>query len=190
MAEEQKNLEEDISPLTEQQKKYLGVLKDKVGNEKYSEIKTKVLGGFDYSSVQDGSKVIEELKKELNISSKPEKLKPSIDDYIAFEQLLEEAHKRFEKLSIKTEVMVKGDSDGKKLEELLNSGFVVKAVVKTEKGIYTAYGDATPENTTKIVKDALLRMAETRAVARALRFATGIGKTLKEELVESEKDEK
>jgi len=190
MAEEQKKLDEDLSPLTEQQKKYLDFLKNKVGEEKYSEIKTKTLGGFDYSSVQDGSKVIEELKKE--IGSKPiERLRPSIDDYVVFEQLLEEAHKKFKNLSIKTTVMVSDESDGKKLQELLDKGFVVRAIVKTEKGIYTAYGYATPENTTKIVKDALLRMAETRAVARALRFATGIGKTLKEDLIEpSEKDEK
>lgn len=47
---------------------------------------------------------------------------------------------------------------------------------------FTGYGDANTNNVAKKVAGALLRMAETRAVARALRFACNIDMTALEEL--------
>lgn len=47
---------------------------------------------------------------------------------------------------------------------------------------WTAYGDASPANTKGPIQHALLRMAETRAIGRALRMACNIGETLLEEL--------
>jgi hypothetical protein len=47
---------------------------------------------------------------------------------------------------------------------------------------FTGYGDANANNVAKKVAGALLRMAETRAVARALRFACNIDMTALEEL--------
>lgn len=178
----QKNLNENIPVLTEQQRKYLGFLRKKAGEEKYIKIKTEVLGGFDYTSIEDGSKVIDALKKELN--EVKEVKNKNMEDYITFEELLSKAHEKFEKITIETDVMTIQENDGETLKQLLNMGFVVRAKVTTEKGTYTAYGDASKENTTKLVQTALLRMAETRAVARCLRFATGVGKTAKEELSE------
>ena len=69
---------------------------------------------------------------------------------------------------------------------------VVKAKVQGPRGKYTGLGDASPENVPKMLKHALLRMAETRAINRALRFYLGIGLTSLDELPDqrSEQNEK
>ena len=59
---------------------------------------------------------------------------------------------------------------------------VIKTVVIGERGTYTGYGDACPANVAKHLREATLRMAETRAVNRALRLYTGLGMTTTEEL--------
>lgn len=58
--------------------------------------------------------------------------------------------------------------------------YIVKAVAVGDRGTYTAHGDASPQNTK--LKTATLRMAETRAISRALRLYLGIGMTSAEEL--------
>ena len=58
-----------------------------------------------------------------------------------------------------------------------NSRWIFKAVVyksRTCKG-FVGYGDADPSNTSDLVRGAEMRVAETRAVNRALRKAYGIG---------------
>ena len=52
---------------------------------------------------------------------------------------------------------------------------VVRATAEGEKGTYTGLGDASPQNVGKNIATATLRMAETRAVNRALRAYLGIG---------------
>jgi len=100
-------------------------------------------------------------------------------DFPKFGELLMRAHKKFKKLSIETEII-----------HIEDFNCLMKAVVTTEKGKYTAIGDATKQNTTSTVSMALPRMAETRAVSRALRFAIGEGKTAMEEVYdESEQDD-
>ena len=47
---------------------------------------------------------------------------------------------------------------------------VVKAMVKSDKGEFSAYGVASASKDTRLI-DSLLELAETRAIARALRFA-------------------
>jgi hypothetical protein len=47
---------------------------------------------------------------------------------------------------------------------------IVQATVKTDKGVYTGYGTATIQRDSRL-KLSLLELAETRAIARALRFA-------------------
>ena len=59
---------------------------------------------------------------------------------------------------------------------------VVKTTVVGERGTYTGYGDASPDNVARHLRTATLRMAETRAVNRALRLYTGLGMTTTEEL--------
>src|SRR5690242_14559388 len=65
-----------------------------------------------------------------------------------------------------------------------NSRWVFRAVVfksRTCKG-FVGYGDADPSNTSDLVRGAEMRVAETRAVNRALRKAYGIGICSMEEI--------
>ncbi len=59
---------------------------------------------------------------------------------------------------------------------------VFSAVAQGERGSYTAHGDADKSNVKRGMHGAILRMAETRAVCRALRMYLGIGMTAREEL--------
>lgn len=97
-------------------------------------------------------------------------------DFILFAGLLEIAHE--EGLSeIKTEVIE------------LRPAAIIKATVTTEKGTFTGIGDACVDNVNKMIAKHYIRMAETRAIARALRFATNIGMTALEEMGGDEKEE-
>jgi len=51
---------------------------------------------------------------------------------------------------------------------------------------FEAHGDACAANTGRMIHPHLLRMAETRAVARALRFATNCGEAAREEFGDDE----
>ena len=59
---------------------------------------------------------------------------------------------------------------------------VFHAIVETTTGIYKGHGDANPENVTSRIIPHIIRMAETRAKARALRDAVNIGIVAIEEL--------
>lgn len=59
---------------------------------------------------------------------------------------------------------------------------IVQATVQTQKGTFQGFGDASPGNVSPEVSPHYIRMAETRALARALRFATNVGMTALEEL--------
>src|SRR5271169_3767487 len=66
------------------------------------------------------------------------------------------------------------------VDSLCDSGanrFVLKATVFPSKGScgFVGYGDADPSNVSSVVRGAEMRVAETRAVNRALRKAYGIG---------------
>lgn len=65
-----------------------------------------------------------------------------------------------------------------------DNGFVciAKADVKTKKGTFSGIGDASPRNVNTMIVPHLIRMAETRAKARALRDAVNIGLVALEEL--------
>jgi hypothetical protein len=60
---------------------------------------------------------------------------------------------------------------------------ICKAIVESDSGEdYTEIGDANPKNVNKQIAEHVLRMAATRAKARALRDFTNIGMTCLEEL--------
>ena len=59
---------------------------------------------------------------------------------------------------------------------------IVKAEVETSKGLFEGIGDACPENVDDFLAPHLIRVAETRAKARALRDAVNIGVVSFEEL--------
>lgn len=65
-----------------------------------------------------------------------------------------------------------------------DNGFVciARADIKTKKGAFSGIGDASPRNVNKMIVPHLIRMAETRAKARALRDAVNIGLVALEEL--------
>jgi len=67
---------------------------------------------------------------------------------------------------------------------------VFSATVEGERGCYTAHGDADEGNVKRGMQGAILRMAETRAVCRALRMYLGIGMTAREELPGDAKPER
>lgn len=61
---------------------------------------------------------------------------------------------------------------------------IVSAEVVTQRGTFTAIGDANPRNVNARIAPHFIRMAETRAIARALRSALDIGHVAIEELEE------
>ena len=94
--------------------------------------------------------------------------------FVLYAGLLEEAHSRGLR-SIETELLqVPGDENGEVA--------IVRAVVRTEDGKFTGIGDASPQNVNRTIAPHVIRMAETRAKARALRDAINVGVTAFEEL--------
>jgi hypothetical protein len=61
---------------------------------------------------------------------------------------------------------------------------IVTAAVRTNKGVFTGIGDANPGNVNRRIAPHLIRMAETRAKARALKDSANIGIVAIEELGE------
>ena len=59
---------------------------------------------------------------------------------------------------------------------------IIKATVSGTRGTYEAHGDASPNNVSRNIANAVIRMAGTRAHGRALRLYLGIGATTHEEL--------
>ena len=94
--------------------------------------------------------------------------------FVLYAGLLEEAHSRGLR-SIETDLLQVPDAGNGEVA-------IVRAVVRTEDGKFTGIGDASPENVNRTIAPHVIRMAETRAKARALRDAINVGVTAFEEL--------
>ena len=104
------------------------------------------------------------------------------DEMVRFEDLLSDAHEiNKTRFSIHTEVL--RDGDGNPMIDLKAKTAIFKATVTVGKDkVFEAHGDATDENVkTVLIKPHFIRMAETRAIARALRWATNNAKCSEEE---------
>ncbi len=95
-------------------------------------------------------------------------------DYVTYEGLLDTAH-QMGLIAIKTELVEMPSNDN-------GNRCIMKALVKTEEHEFEGYGDADPTNVNSFIRKHIIRMAETRAKARALRDLTNIGMTAIEEL--------
>lgn len=101
-------------------------------------------------------------------------------DFVLYAGLLDQAHREGLK-RITTRVVQAPTDDNGQLA-------IVHAEVETEKGIFSGIGDASPQNVGRMIVPHLLRMAETRAKARALRDAINVGTTALEELADIEEE--
>ena len=113
-------------------------------------------------------------------------------DFITFKGLLAMAHDQGLK-GIETDIIsidkdrTEEEKNGKTYITNATGLTIFRAKVVGEKGMYSAIGDASPRNVGKMIAPHLIRMAETRAIARALRLYTGCGYTAIEELGDNDK---
>lgn len=102
-------------------------------------------------------------------------------NFVLYAGLLDEAHAQGLKAINTALVQIPGDDNGRVA--------VVQATVTTEKGTFQGLGDAAPDNVARPMVTCLIRMAETRAKARALRDAVNVGVVALEELGEDDGDD-
>jgi len=97
-------------------------------------------------------------------------------EFVTYEGLLDLAHKKG-LISIEVELLQVPNKDNDMIA-------IAKATAKTEKGTFVDIGDAGPGSVNRMISPHIIRMASTRAKARALRDLTNIGMTAVEELAE------
>ncbi|CAA9439396.1 MAG: hypothetical protein AVDCRST_MAG78-2252 [uncultured Rubrobacteraceae bacterium] len=98
--------------------------------------------------------------------------------FVLYAGLLEEAHARGLR-SIETELLQVPSAENGEVA-------IARAVIRTEEGKFSGIGDASPQNVGRAIAPHIIRMAETRAKARALRDAINVGVAALEELGDEE----
>lgn len=94
-------------------------------------------------------------------------------EFVLYAGLLDEAHSQGLSL-IRTELVQAPTADNGRMA-------IAHATVTTSKGTFTALGDASPDNVSRQMVPHLVRMAETRAKARALRDAINVAGAVAED---------
>lgn len=94
-------------------------------------------------------------------------------DFVVHEGLLDEFHQNKGNF-ISTELIRTPDQ--------ATGMWIFRATVEGEKGKFSAYGDASSANVNSMIMKHVMRMAETRAINRALRLYNNIGMCSAEEL--------
>ena len=95
-------------------------------------------------------------------------------EVVTYQGLLSKAHEEGLRSVKTTLVQTPGDENGRVA--------IAHAEVETSRGQFQGYGDASPGNVNPFIVPHLIRMAETRAKARALRDAVNVGVVSFEEL--------
>lgn len=95
-------------------------------------------------------------------------------DVVTYAGLLSKAHEEGLTRVATRLVQVPSESNGRVA--------VARATVQTTRGRFSGIGDASPDNVDSVILPHLIRMAETRAKARALRDAVNVGIVSLEEL--------
>ncbi len=95
-------------------------------------------------------------------------------DAVAFKGLLSLCHEEGLKRVVTRLLQFPSEENGRTA--------IVRSTVVTRKGTFSGIGDANPQNTNKRIIPHLIRLAETRATARAMRLAVNIGEVSIEEL--------
>jgi hypothetical protein len=98
-------------------------------------------------------------------------------DYVLYAGLLDEAHAQGLK-AIRTQLVQAPTPQNGQVA-------ICVAEVTTDRGTFSGLGDASPDNVSRAMANALIRLAETRAKARALRDAINVSMVAVEELSEA-----
>ena len=105
-------------------------------------------------------------------------------DYVLYAGLVDMLHQRsFGFFDVQT-TLVQAPSQDNNQTAIVTARVVIFDSMNPDvaKQIATGIGDANPSNVTRLMAPHTIRMAETRAVARALRLLTNVGMTAVEEL--------
>lgn len=147
---------------------------------KLNVVKTLVVKGAEISfKVEAGAAIDFQIIKEAPKESKNWK-----DDMTNFDELLSDAHEKFkDQFNIKTELV---SVDFEKKQAIFSAAVSIE-YSKTKIRVFTGHGDAEGISS-DMIKPHFMRMAETRAIARALRWATNNAKVAEEETSEAEKE--
>ena len=101
-------------------------------------------------------------------------------DFVLYAGLLDQAHHEGLKRITTALIQAPSGENGQMA--------ICRAEVETDRGVFTGIGDASPENVGRMIAMHTIRMAETRAKARALRDAINVGVTAFEELGDIDED--
>lgn len=126
---------------------------------------------------------------EINLEKMPEKTEKTggQEDMTNFEDLLSVAHKKFgDRMQIKTDILRDGSGNILIDFDKKRALFKAQVFVREEAGkyiqVFEGHGDATEDNVTgNHIQPHFIRMAETRSIVRALRWATNNAAVAQEE---------